>query len=196
VDEVASRKKEWVLTQEAFDGLLAALDPNRESAAERYEIVRRKLVRFFELRGSSFPEDHADEAINRVIRRLQSGEEVMDIDRYFYGVARLLLMEILREPGRQRTSLHEMTPAYVTTPEPAEQSLREECFQRCLSTLPPETRELIVQYYLEEKRSKIKNREELARRLGIPPNALRIRAHRIRGRLEACVVDCLRRSTT
>src|SRR5262249_57688792 len=47
--EGAARQK-WTLTQEAFDGLLATLGPDRNSAAERYLDIRRNLVRLFEWR--------------------------------------------------------------------------------------------------------------------------------------------------
>src|SRR5262249_35815848 len=65
----APARRRWALTQEAFDKLLAALGPDRESAAEKYLEVRSNLIRFFEFRGCPFPEDHADETINRVAKR-------------------------------------------------------------------------------------------------------------------------------
>ena len=67
---LAARKKDWILTPEAFARLLAALDPDRERAGLRYENIRRKLIEFFEARGSNSPADNADETINRVARRL------------------------------------------------------------------------------------------------------------------------------
>ena len=53
------------LTSEAFDQLLDCLDANRERAGERYETLRRTLVRYFEWRKTPFPEEHADETLNR-----------------------------------------------------------------------------------------------------------------------------------
>ncbi len=67
-------------------------------------------------------------------------------------------------------------------------------FETCLKKLSDDSRELIVAYYREQRRAKIKLRKELAERLGIPLNALRIRAHRIRTKLEDCVVNCLEHS--
>jgi DNA-directed RNA polymerase specialized sigma24 family protein len=52
---------------------------------------------------------------------------------------------------------------------------------------------LVLQYYQEEKGAKIEHRRAMAERLGIPLNALRIRAHRIRVALRDCVSDCLAR---
>ena len=64
-----ARKKDWTLTKEAFERLLDSLDANRERAGEKYENVRRKLIEFFEARGSNSPADRADQTINRVARR-------------------------------------------------------------------------------------------------------------------------------
>ncbi len=56
---------------------------------------------------------------------------------------------------------------------------------------PPRSRDLVLQYYREEKREKIEHRKRLASRLGIGLNALRIRACRIRETLYQCVQTCL-----
>ncbi|MEN3332706.1 MAG: hypothetical protein V7641_2071 [Blastocatellia bacterium] len=54
----------------------------------------------------------------------------------------------------------------------------------CLSQLPAESRALILDYYQGERGERIRHRKQMAERLGIPQNALRIRVHRIRERLE------------
>jgi DNA-directed RNA polymerase specialized sigma24 family protein len=66
-----------------------------------------------------------------------------------------------------------------------------QCFDKCLEGLSSERRFLIVEYYQQERRDKIDRRQKLAERLGIPQNALRIRAHRIRVALENCITECL-----
>src|SRR4030095_7600750 len=97
----ASRPR-WALTQEAFDRLLASLGGDRESAGEHYLETRAKLVRFFEWRGCPFPEDPADETINRVARKLVEGEKILNPDGYCFGVARMLVLEINKESIKQR----------------------------------------------------------------------------------------------
>ena len=102
-----SLKKNWVLTQDAFDVLLARLDRNQERAGQKYEHVRHALITFFESRGSASPEDHADDTINRVARRLVEGSEI-PVDKlpgYFYGVARNVLKEYWGLPGPAFASL-------------------------------------------------------------------------------------------
>ncbi len=174
----------WVLTQEAFERLLAWLDADRERAGEKYEEVRRRLIKIFTCRGCHEAEDLADEAINRVARRVEeiaatySGDPTL----YFYGVARKVHLEQLRRK-----------PA--SPPQPAKQPGETErdyaCLERCIQQLTDDNRELILQYYQEEKGAKIGLRKRLAEQLGIALNALRIRAYRVRAVLEKCMQDCL-----
>src|SRR6202008_405245 len=71
-------RQKWTLTQEAFDKLLSALGGDRDVAAQKYLELRANLIRFFEWRGCSFPEDHADETINRVAKRVLEREEILN----------------------------------------------------------------------------------------------------------------------
>ena len=190
-------KTKWSLTPEAFDKLLASLDPERERAGEKYEQIRGGLVCFFEWRGCPSPEDHADETINRVARKLDEGLPISDPFTYVYGVARMLLLEIYKGRERERAALSDLAssapPAPPDAEEEAEARLRLDCLRRCLGGLPPESRDLITAYYQGEKRAKIDNRRGLAGRLGSPLNALRLRARRLRAALEECVGGCVER---
>ena len=194
------KKKRWSLTPEAFDKLLASLDPDRERAGEKYEQIRSGLVCFFEWRGSPFPEEHADETINRVARKIDVGEQVSDPFTYVYGVARMLLLEVYKEREKERVALAHLPPPHQPSlseqEEQADTELRLDCLERCLDELSTESRDFLSQYYEGEKRIKIENRQRLAERLQIPLNALRLRARRIRGKLENCVAECFRERTT
>lgn len=180
-------KKEWALTQKAFDQLLAWLGPDRELAGEKYEEIRRHLIKIFVCRGSATPEDLADETINRVIRKIPevAAGYVGNPALYFYNVAQKIHLEYLR---KQNTT---PPPPPVIQPEDVEQKYR--CLDQCMQSVTPNNRALILQYYQEEKQAKIDRRKELAERLGVAVNALRIRACRIRSQLEACVAACLKR---
>jgi len=192
VDRVSVPKPEWVLTQEAFDALLASLASDREHAGEQYETVRRKLVRFFELWGSVAPEDHADETLNRVARRIANGEQVRDITGYLVGVARKLALELLKEQKKHHVARDHPGPALLASEPSDESSQLHTCFETCLGRLSAESRALIVEYFRTDKRARIENRKALADRHGIQLNALRIRIFRIRTQLETCVSECLR----
>jgi RNA polymerase sigma factor (sigma-70 family) len=186
----------WTLTQVAFDHLLAALDSDAEEASAKYILLRRNLVRYFEGRGCPFAEDHADEVINRIAKKLGEGEEIRDLNGYSYGVARLLLLEIFKERDRQEKALQELPSLHLVEDNPAEldeTQERLECLTHCLEKLPPDSRRLIVGYYQGDRQSRIEGRKRLGEELGIPNQALRSRAVRLREKLEACLATCLRK---
>jgi RNA polymerase sigma factor (sigma-70 family) len=180
--------KNWAMTQESFDRLLRWLNPEREAAGMKYEDIRRRLIKFFTCRGCREAEDLADETINRVARRLAEIAETYrgDPAPYFYGVAQKVYLEYLR----RRPAPKSPPPA---PPAPEEEEPEYECLERCMQRLPEESRDLVLQYYQEEKGVRIDHRRRLADRLGIALNALRIRVYRIRAGLQECVRDCLER---
>jgi len=182
------------VTREELEALLAQLDPDREKAGERYEIIRHKLVRLFEWRGCDSPEDLADVTLDRVAHRLGDGVELRqssDSFGYFYGVAHLVYKEFLRRYSReQRVRDSGELPQPIYMPEEEEPTDRRlECLRRCLSQVPQDQRDLLLRYHQGE--NNIRNRKALASELGIPLNALRIRVHRIRRKVEDCVHRCL-----
>ena len=194
MDQQTPRER-WKLTQEAFDQLLLALGGDRETGGQKYLEIRSNLTRFFEWRGCPFPEDHADETFNRVAKKISEGEVIQNPAGYSMGVARLLLLEIIKGRQREQSALNELgtaSEAYTESDDDNEHRLT--CLRGCLEALPPENRELIVQYYQGEKSDKIKSRKTLTEHLGIPVNTLRMRALRLRERLQLCVEECLDRA--
>jgi len=180
-----SPKREWDLTEEAFSRFLVWLHPDPDQAGQKYEDVRRRLIKIFTCRGCTCSEDLADETINRVIRKVPeiAATYVGDPALYFYGVAHKIHLEYLRrKPDPQ-------PPPKVDDQSRAEEELA--CLEKCMELLPSHNRDLVLAYYQEEKHLKIDLRKRMAERLGIPLNALRIRAHRIRMNLQECVFECL-----
>jgi len=186
-----STSPKWTLTPEAFANLLAVFHPDRDSAAKEYLEVRANLVRFFEWRGCPFPEDHADETFNRVARKIADGEEIQKPSGYVMGVARFLVLEIIKSLSRQREALVEYQQSYSEMADEPESESRVECLQKCLQQLSSNNRELIVQYYQGDKGEKIENRRKLGERLSVAINTLRMRAQRLRERLQGCVEECV-----
>jgi DNA-directed RNA polymerase specialized sigma24 family protein len=168
-----------------FERFLGWLNPDRDKAGQKYEEIRRGLIEIFTCRGCIVPEDLADKTIDRVAERIQqaaysyAGEPAL----YFYKVAHYIHLETYRD-----------NPSLVPPP-PLESSLKDEkihvCLDHCLEMLSTKSRDLVLGYYQEEECAKIMQRKQLALRLNIPLNALRIRAHRIRQVLQACVFQCL-----
>jgi RNA polymerase sigma factor (sigma-70 family) len=177
------------MSPESFEALLNWLDPDREQAAIKYEQIRGALIKYFQGRGCFDAEDLADETINRVIRRLDVIRNDVHGDplRYFYGVARMVMMEYQRRKPSASPSPSEIDSNLV--------ELEFRCLEECISKLRKEDRELVLQYYQADGREKIEQRKQLAETLGIAPNALRIRAYRIRAALQKCLDECMERSS-
>lgn len=176
------------ITQESFKILLGWLDSNDESAAERYEKIRARLIRIFIGRGCYEAELLADRTIDRVITKVPqiSSNYVGDPAAYFYGVANKIHLEWLRTQKREREA------TFVDhADEPEEEGAEFSCLEDCLDKLPRESREMILEYYHDEKRAKIERRKSLAVKLGISIGALQIKASRVRARLSGCVNDCV-----
>jgi DNA-directed RNA polymerase specialized sigma24 family protein len=184
----------WMLSQEAFDRLLHALDPDRERAGEKYQEIRGNLTRLFEWRSCPFPEDHADETINRVARRIEEGEEVRDVQKYFFGVARLVVLEIRKAQAREHRVLNSQPELRTTSDDSSQPDRRIDFLRHCLEGLLPDQREMVLAYYQGEKKTKINNRQGLSDRLHVTMNTLRMRVLRIRDQLEACVEECAKKS--
>lgn len=189
--ENAARQK-WALTQEAFDGLLTSLGPDRDLAADRYLEIRRNLVRLFVWRGCSTPDEYADETINRCARKIGEGEEIRDVATFCIGIARMMLREMSRDRAKEARPLDEAPEPRSLPAEPEDDAEpRVDCLRRCLDQLSPENRNLILHYYQGEKGEKIKNRKGLLQMFGLPAGTLRMRALRLRERLQLCSDECL-----
>lgn len=181
------------LTQTSFDLLLARLHPDRERAAVEYESTRKTLIKFFEWQSCSNAEACADETIDRVAKKIDQGEQIQDLTKYFKGVARLIAYEVLKGRERQANLVRQLlhTPTVDAATESEEDHARGYCMETCLRKLSRENIELITRYCQPE--NKTENKKNLAEEMGIPLNALRIRAHRIRRELKKCYAACLQR---
>jgi DNA-directed RNA polymerase specialized sigma24 family protein len=164
------------LTSETFARLLLSLDADRERAGEKYEDLRRTLIRFFEWRDAPFPEEHTDEVFNRITRKLGQGVEIRNIGGYCYEVARLVFLETTKGVNGRRESLESVKfePAAPpdTTVEATEKELRLACLEDCLRALPTEGAKFILEYYRYEGHGQIERRKALAERLGLRRDAL------------------------
>lgn len=178
--------KEEALKQEDFDRFLIWLDPDRDRAGRRYEEIRLKLTKLFFHRGCFVAEELADETIDRVIKKIRhiADSYIGDRAAYFYGVAHNVYLEFLRKRPGDSYSI----PVVETN---EEKELRHRCLDLCLESLGSESRNLILEYYRKERQQKIDHRKEVAARLGLSLNTLRMRAYRIKMGLYRAMLDCL-----
>jgi DNA-directed RNA polymerase specialized sigma24 family protein len=192
--------KSWNLTEGSLQGLLAFLDADRARAAVRYEEVRQKLVRFFEWKGCIPGDEFADEAIDRVARRVEAGFDSPPENPYlfFHGVAVNIVREKWRKNPLAPKPLDELRPSESPLfqaqphepPEPAAEC-RLACLSECLDRLPPTSREMLREYHLGGSGVHIGRRQSLAERLHLPAGALRLRVFRIRRQLQRCMTECV-----
>ncbi|MGO9967975.1 MAG: hypothetical protein ACLPY2_11945 [Bryobacteraceae bacterium] len=201
----AGSQSDWPLAASAFQRFLSWLDQGVDSGGETYLEMRRRLVFYFDRKNCLSPDDLADETLRRVARRLEEEGEITGKSpaHYCYIVASFLFLEYQRWPARKHVSLGNPSEfgdvasrlAAPSQPDSSAeaQTLRLRCLEDCLQGLGRGDRDLIVEYYRGEQRVKIQRRRTLAARLGLTPNALSIRACRIRAGLEACVRTCCAR---
>lgn len=170
-----------------LDALLELLCP--EPASERgaaYERVHTKLQDIFRWRGLPDPEALADETLDRVARKAAEG---LELDKtptaYVLGVARLVALEAGRRAQRE---VRAVAPERFAAAEPdREVERRARALDACLERLDAEDRGLLLEYHRGDGRARIDGRQSLAERLGTNLVALRVRAFRLRAKMERCV---------
>lgn len=151
---------------------LPLLDPKPTVAEEKYRTLRAKLIFYFEVHGRDEAPDLADEVVVRVLRKLNEGIQIDagGVAKYCFGVARNVLQEARKSrrgmpleevPMPQATSLWGLTEVELLILQ-----------QQILELLPLQDRDLLLRYYLEDRR-------KLASDLNLTPNALRIRVYRV-----------------
>ena len=175
-----------VLRQEEFDRLLRWLDTDTDRAGRIYEKIRWRLIAILASRGCPFAEDLADETIDRVARRVADIQETYVGDKgiYFLGVMNNVHHEYLKRP------------ALSACPPPSDDDVGAKernylCLEKCLGKLASNSRQMIERYYAENRRARIDLHKRMAKELGISRGNLRLRALRIREKLQGCIERCL-----
>jgi DNA-directed RNA polymerase specialized sigma24 family protein len=184
--------KDWELTEESFNLFLSWLSADRDAAGRKYEDIRRRLIVILECRACAEPEDVADEAITRFIRRLPELINTYKGDPFPYilVIARNVQHEREKKPYLPLPENLDEVPAEPVETDELDDRVHN-CLDQCLSKLEPKSRDLLMDYYQNDKQDKIDFRKKLARQLGIAANALRLRVHRLRSHVHACLNNCL-----
>lgn len=182
------------LTSAEFENLLRRLDADRDSAAKKYEGLRRKLIKFFEWNGCLSAEDLADETFDRVTEKL-GNQGIHDVVAFSWGVAKNVRQEASKRdrriiripdlPAGERVFSH-LKGAENAIHEKIENQRRSKYLYLCLQRLQARERTLFLAYHQAAK--EVTNcRQELAKRAGLTLGALRVRINRLRDGLEKCV---------
>lgn len=175
------------LTQEAFDLLLSKLDADPEVAGEKYLLLYLRLTTFFQTRRCPAAEDLTDETLNRVAQKIAAGEEPRNLTAFCYGFARLIWLEYLKKPENKRVDFDELPPMNFPVEEKIDLKKQLALFEKCLRKLPTAEARLLIEYWYHDELSNRDARKEMAERLNLSPTALRIKIHRIKGKIEGCL---------
>jgi DNA-directed RNA polymerase specialized sigma24 family protein len=188
------------VAESPFHLLLALLDPDRDAAAGKYELLRQRLVKCIVWKGCSESESDAlaDTVLDRVAAKVAQGESVQNVNAYACQVMRFVWLEHIRRRRELVTDDGEM-PEVAIEPDIdvlKDPDLRLRCLRKCMAEVVPEERDriLIVGYYDTGAGEKNKDkRRTLADQLGMTLNTMKVRACRIRERLERCINECVER---
>lgn len=184
-------KQVWELNPQSFEKMLDWLDKDREIAGQKYEAIRLRLIKVLNYRGCLDGESLADEAIDRVTRKIDQLAETYEGDPayYFLNVANKIYLEHRRKPASVELSDN---LAKLPEPETKEDFQPEyECLKKCLANLSDPKRDFILDYYQENKKKKIAGLQRIADSEGIELTSLHMRAFRLRESLQKCVLKCL-----
>jgi DNA-directed RNA polymerase specialized sigma24 family protein len=179
----------------AFEKLLDWLDVDRERAWEKYGILRRKLVVYFQHHEKQIaPEEFADKVFDRLERKLEKGDSIRNDNppAFCYRVARFLLLEYYRSAENRQQDWESASALLTTNTQDWEDEwAREKCQRKCLSELKPADRRLLLLYYGGDDAQHAAARKQLATELALSPKTLRKRASRLRQTMRSCFARCM-----
>lgn len=171
---------------ETFNSFLDWLDSNRDSAAKKYEELRAYLIAYLDRRRCGESEKLADDTLSIFMRCLpRLRDKIRDPRPYLTVVARNLYIDYITT--RHLPLPENLTDLPASGDEADEEEQVFECLEECLQQLSAEERELFSEYFKREGQAKIDFRRELSERLGITPNALRLKIFKIKARLRECI---------
>jgi DNA-directed RNA polymerase specialized sigma24 family protein len=179
---------------ESLESLIKLLDADSDGPpGTGYQLIRLKLIRYFEWQRCIAAEELTDETIDRVARKIAEGQQIDNLKGFFYGVARLVFKEherLLQKQLRAFATLPTSTEDVVDDNE--EEKPQFACRRKCLQELPEAEHNLIVAYCKPDGRPKKERRRELAAKMGIKIGNLRLKAFRVREKLDKCTDDCMK----
>ncbi|REJ75963.1 MAG: hypothetical protein DWQ47_10050 [Acidobacteria bacterium] len=178
-----------------------------ENEAE-FAKLRQKLVMYFSGRRLTPAEDYADEVIFRAVTKISEGEEVEDLRKYVFGIAKFVCLEAYKDPKtvaidhtgaignrkdeddpghRVPDQLVQSPPEFIETPEDID------CLRQCLKELPEAKQNLLISFYRIKGTDKthIDQRKELASENGMTTDTLYTNICRLRKKVGKCVENCL-----
>lgn len=170
-----------------FDALLRVLDANTVAAGLGYRQLHQRLIHFFRLNNASDPEALADEALDRLGRRIGmlQPDDIGSPQAFALGIGRHLLQEDQRKQRRESEAATEWA-AYTLANDGHHEELLH-ALDHCMALMREDQRQLLQSYYQWTGRQKIEHHRQLAEKLGLTMNAMRNRLMRARTELDKCL---------
>jgi DNA-directed RNA polymerase specialized sigma24 family protein len=162
-----------------------------EQRAKRYLEIQSRLARLFAWRGCYDEDELARIALDRARMKWAETRDAVEPSSmhklnpvgFVCSFVRFVFLEWIAKQAPV-----EIPP--VENPS-LEDEIRLSCLESCMRLLTPAERELLLEYYQDEKGTKIDHRKKIAEEHKISANALRIECHRMRRRLRECMVPCV-----
>jgi DNA-directed RNA polymerase specialized sigma24 family protein len=197
-------------TVASYQELLTLLGDSEDEAGHAYQLLRAKLVTYFEGRKITPAEDYADEVFHRIADRITGGEKIEDVNRYAFGIARFVRLESYRaqihqpienddpESRRDDGPIHSaltVEPKIDLLDADSHESLMRECLRLCLADLDLDKRELLLTYYeCDESSGRHKqHRKKLAEKLKKSAGALQKQICLLRQKVSSCTKACVQK---
>src|SRR5947208_4796279 len=158
--------KEW-----SFQDFLARLDNDPSRAASKYELLRRRLILFFE-RSTTFVESEelADKTIDRVAKIIgDPNRNIPNLEAFAIGVAKNVRQEAYVKMRRETRidSFEDVPEVSWSIHDTLEIEYRMNLLDRALDALPEADRKLILAYYSENASQNPVARRRLAEELEV-----------------------------
>jgi len=175
------------LTSEALEKLLKTFSDDKMAAATAYADLRDSLLRFFQLRGISDPDEAADETLDRIPERINPNTKKDDVKFIAFSIAKFVFLEKIRQEQKQKAAADGFYQQRGTPKMPGDAD-GYETLRECLKSLYDRERALLLEYFTDLPSQKLAaHRQQMAARENMDLNTLRNRISRLRKRLEDCV---------
>jgi hypothetical protein len=161
VGETRSRapreRGDWDLSAERWDRLLRTFDQD----GRRYNLLRRKLEKFFEYNCPGYlsmdPGTMADRTLDKLATKLEAREvEPSGLETYALRIARFDLQEAIRKHWRIGAAIRDFVRRY--RPEFAVSEHDHECVESSLARLDEDDRAFIENFYAIRKKTNAERR--------------------------------------
>lgn len=177
------------MTEAEFSHFLELLSSagGGEDGGKCYVRLLKKLEGFFTLKGVSDPVGATDTTIALAARKIAEGTPVPHPERYCMGVAR----NIAREEQRRQRREAKVFLGFIEDLDndvPEQVARIDQVLRPCFEQLPERDKELLVAYcQVLRGRARAEHRRELASRMNLTVQALRMCVTRLRETLTKCV---------